>query len=373
LNGRSLGLYVLKEGFTEAFLARHFGRADGNLYDTDLGHDVNLPMKRRLGRDSATKQTDLQRLAAAAIESDLSCRWQSLQQSLDIDGFLSFMAMEIMICHWDGYCLGQNNFRIYHDPGTDRIFFLPSGMDQLFSKADLTWKPDMAGLVARAITEVPEGRQLYAARFRSLLAALFVSERLTNRVNQLVAELRPFLKNAAFKEMRREAADLCVRIAEREINLKKQLSEPEPSIPEFENTAASLTGWKAFNEPGGGKTRESYGSDGQPAFQIVADSSTSASWRTTVRLNRGRYRFRGHARVIDVTPLAFGKSQGASLRVAGKPQRSANLTGTSAWTTLEADFEVSRAEEEVVLVCELRAGAGEVCFKKGSLVLLRLQ
>src|SRR5215212_1845444 len=33
LNGRKVGLYVLKEGFDAVFLARHFGDATGNLYD----------------------------------------------------------------------------------------------------------------------------------------------------------------------------------------------------------------------------------------------------------------------------------------------------------------------------------------------------
>src|SRR5205085_9247534 len=33
LNGRALGLYVLKEGFTEEFLARHFNRVSGELYE----------------------------------------------------------------------------------------------------------------------------------------------------------------------------------------------------------------------------------------------------------------------------------------------------------------------------------------------------
>src|SRR6266487_497943 len=221
LNGRELGLYVIKEGFTEEFLNRHFERADGNLYDTDDGHDVDQLMKRPLGQDSTHDQIDLQHLAAAAMEPNLSRRRERLQQTLDMDRFFAFMSMELMICHWDGYCLGRNNFRIYHDPGTDKIIFLPSGMDQVFSKADMPWKPDMAGLVARAVMEIPEGRQQYAARFSELFGTLFVSERLTNRINQLLVDLRPWLKAGAFREMRRDAAELCVQIAERERSLRK--------------------------------------------------------------------------------------------------------------------------------------------------------
>jgi len=313
----------------------------------------------------------LKRLAAAALEPDLSRRWERLQQTLDMDRFFALMAMELMVCHWDGYCLGRNNFRIYHDPRTDKIVFLPSGMDQIFSKADMTWRPDMAGLVARAVMEIPEGRQQYAARFKELFSALFVSEHLTNRINQILADLRPWLKSGVFKEMHRDAAELCVQIAGRELSLRKQLREPDPGFPDFEGDVALLDGWKAFDEPLGGRMHDGQSPKRKVVLRIVAGPKTSASWRTTVKLKQGRYRFQGQARVFGVTSLPFGNSHGACLRVAGKTQGSAELMDTSAWEELKTEFEVRAPEEEVVLICQLRAAAGEAWFDKVSLSLVR--
>src|SRR5213076_217273 len=51
MNGRPLGLYVLKEGLTEDFLSFYFRRGDGNLYEPERGNDVDGHMKRLLGRD----------------------------------------------------------------------------------------------------------------------------------------------------------------------------------------------------------------------------------------------------------------------------------------------------------------------------------
>ena len=371
LNGRELGLYVVKEGVTREFLSRHFENADGNLYDTDEGHDVDQRMKRHSGTDSTNDQLELKRLAAAAREPDPDRRWELLRQSLDMDAFLAFMAMELMVCHWDGYCLGQNNFRVYHDPRTGKIVFLPSGMDQVFSKADMPWKLDVSGLVARAVMEIPEGRRQYAATFRKLFSALFVSERLTNRVNHLLAGLRPSLKADVFEEVQRDAAQLCAQIAERELSLRKQLSEPEPAAPGFDRDVALLAGWRAFDEPVGGKMLEDLRPDGRGVLRISAGARTSASWRTTVKLKPGRYRFQGRARVIGVTALPFGNSHGASLRVAGKTQRSAELMDTSDWAELKTEFEVRAPEEEVMLICQLRANSGEAWFDKASLSLVR--
>src|SRR5439155_4862935 len=46
LNGRRLGLYVLKEGFSESFLRRNFGRANGTLYEPK-GKDIDAMTARR--------------------------------------------------------------------------------------------------------------------------------------------------------------------------------------------------------------------------------------------------------------------------------------------------------------------------------------
>jgi hypothetical protein len=235
----------------------------------------------------------------------------------------------------------------------------------------MPWNPDMAGLVARAIMEIPEGRQRYAAKFKELFNTLFVSEILTNRVNQLLADLRPRLNASTFKEMRRDTAELCVQIGERERSLRNQLSEPDPAFPEFDRDVAFLSGWKAFDEPAGGKMHDGQRAENKDLLRIVAGAKTLASWRTTVRLKEGRYRFEGRARVTGVTSLPFGNSQGAGLRVAGKPQRSAELTDTSGWEGLKIEFEVRSPEELVVLICQLRAAKGEAWFEKASLSLVR--
>src|SRR5439155_8846728 len=196
LNGRKLGLYVLKEGFTEDFLGIYFKRVDGNLYDTDLGDAVDQRRTRQSGRDPGDEHAGLELLAEAALEPELNRRWQRLNAALDMDRFITFMALEVMACHRDGYTLARNNFRLYHDPDAKKVVFFPHGMDQLFGRADLPWKPHMAGLLARSVMETAEGRQEYQARFGALFTSLFIVDRLASRVNQIVGALRPFLGNS---------------------------------------------------------------------------------------------------------------------------------------------------------------------------------
>ena len=131
VNNKKFGLYVVKEGFTKEFLSLFFKKTNGNLYDMDPGHEVTEQLQRDSG-DGPPDRLDLKALAAAAQEPDAAQRWQHLQQVLDVDRFISFAAMELMANHWDGYCIGRNNFRVYHDRDTDKIVFFPHGMDQMF-------------------------------------------------------------------------------------------------------------------------------------------------------------------------------------------------------------------------------------------------
>jgi len=67
-------------------------------------------------------------------------------------------------------------------------------------------------------------------------------------------------------QIRREADELCVQITERERNLRKQLNEPDPTFPDFDRDVALLAGWKAFDEPVGGKMH--YGQDAENKYVL---------------------------------------------------------------------------------------------------------
>ena len=226
LNGRRLGLYVLKEGFAEEFLARHFQRTNGNLYEPQIGvaPDVTGPMTRNSG-DGPRDYLDLQRLADASAQ-DVTRRWTALGEVLDLDRFVTFMAMEVLSGHRDGYCLARNNYRIYHEPGTHRFVFLPDGMDQLFGRADFPLEPHMAGVVAKAVLETREGRAAYRKRLPQVFTNRFSAEALIHRVRGWSDAIAPNLTRAEARVLRAEAADLCERIRQRVLYIRRELAGP---------------------------------------------------------------------------------------------------------------------------------------------------
>jgi hypothetical protein len=95
-----------------------------------------------------------------------------------------------------------------------------------------------------------------------------------------------------------------------------------------------------------------------------------ASWRRKVLLARGEYRLVMSARTTELVPIADEKGSGAGLRISGSA-RTGGLEGTADWQQVECVFRVEEEEREVVLVAELRAKRGEVCFDAGSARLYR--
>jgi spore coat protein H len=216
LNRRRLGLYVLKEGFTEDFLRCFFSRTDGNLYDGGFLRDVDQDLQRECGR-GVDDRSDLKALTAAADEGDPAKRWERLRQTLDVDRFAAYAAVSVMLGDWDGYLLNRNNYRVYFNPADGRAVFLPHGMDQMFQRTDMGLFPGFNGLVAQGFFDTPEGRKLYENQCRRVFADVFRFERMTNAMAQVADALRPVQP-----DIDRRARELRHQIADRIASLERQ-------------------------------------------------------------------------------------------------------------------------------------------------------
>lgn len=372
INGRDLGLYVLAEGWGKPFLKRYFKDVSGNLYDSGFVQDVNGNMTVNSG-DDRDDHAALERLASAATEEDPARRWQRLTQVLDVDRFMSFLALEVLTCHWDGYGMNRNNYRVFHDRETDRMVFMPHGMDQLFgggrSSPTSSIFPSMRGLVARAVMTTREGRAMYLERLKKLREEIFVEEKLTNRVREIAEKVRPTL--AAYGE--HAAADfdanvswLSQRISERVRSVSDQLEAPRAPVPFDPEGGARLTGWTPRITSQGNTPPEFERTemDGVKLLKIRIRRGGAGSWRTRTLLEAGQYRFEGRVLTKDVG------SGGVCLRISGGRARLVT-TRDDEWTTLRFGISIGEAMSEEELVCELNAQRGEAWFDEGSLRLVR--
>lgn len=192
LNGRPLGVYCLKEGYDKGFLREHFRSPAGNLYDGGFLRDIDQPLERMSGPgDGDGDHADLKALAAAAREPDHAKRLDRVGELLELDRFLTLMAIDAFSANWDGYPAKANNYRVYHDPKTGKITFIPSGMDQMFGDPNYDIFA-FGGLVARGIIDTKRGREMYLTKLRTVMAGVKPDE-LRARLKVLEARVRPAL------------------------------------------------------------------------------------------------------------------------------------------------------------------------------------
>jgi len=374
INERDLGIYVLREGFDRPFLERHFRSAAGNLYDGGFCQDVDAELEKDSG-DGVDDRSDIAALVDACRTEDSAARRDALAARLDVDRFLTFVALEAMAGHWDGYTANVNNYRLLF-PGDDGpAVFLPHGADQLFGDPAAPILDPPNGLVARAVMADPTWREAWRERVRELLPLFDPPDALVSRVEDLRGRLGPVFTSidpelAATHAER--CADLIERLQARAESLRSQAEAPEPQPVVFDETGRTRpAGWYPGTVSDGVELTMA-DADGGPRLTIRADTGTpcTASWRCRMRLPRGTYRLRMPAGTAAVAAVADEKGRGAGVRISGEP-RDQGLDGDSR-AILEHEFTVAADSAEVELVAELRATGGTATFDAFACELVRL-
>ncbi len=240
INGVDKGLYVLTEGYNRDFLRRYFHNVKGNLYDGGFVRDVHPGMIVNSG-DDPEEQSDIERLLAAALVPEADRRWERLGEVLDRDRFVTMLALEILTCHWDGYGLNRNNYRLFHDLEADRMIFMPHGLDQMFDWPPGHFPPEgpidpaMRGLVAQAVMSTPQGSSRYFERLGELCTNVFSDRVITNRVWELARRIGPTLAAYSPDLKRRHevlVSSLCDRITRRFRSVAEQVNAPREFAPD---------------------------------------------------------------------------------------------------------------------------------------------
>jgi spore coat protein H len=413
LNGRDLGLFVMMEAVSRDFLSRQFESPVGNLYEGP--GDVNSEIDSD-SRGIFLDREDLRMLSNAAEERDARERMRRLREVLDVDRFVSFLAMEAITWHWDGYGVGVNNYRIYDDPTTGRMVFMPHGSDQLFQDPNGPLVPEIQGLVARSVLAAPEGQKLYRERLEALVAQQLDADAFQRRAQSLAARLRPVLARRSEQEAQEHdgaVENLVSHVRQRIQSVKEQLADGSGLFGaplEFDaQGVARLTGWKPRGDRGSPElVIDEQDSESGVAgarrilrIQAGAEDGCVASWRTKVLLAPGSYRFSGRIRTKGLAGLesdAGDRPSGAALRISGQHPRKGQILEDSDWRAFTFDFRVDSdgarqegVEKEagdapapvenadggppaffqVQLVCELRAEKGTAWFDADSLQLAR--
>jgi hypothetical protein len=370
--GRDLGLYVVKEAFTKDFLSKFFKDVDGDLYDGGFVREIDENSEKDQG--DPKDKANVKQLMAACREQDPQKRMAALDQILNIEAYITFTALEAILSHWDGYNFNRNNYRFYQDPTSKKFVFFLHGMDQVLGDPNAPAVRDSGSMVGQALFSLPGMRQRYQERvqliYEQVLKPIDWAARVTEAGKSVQAALEK--KNPRWaKDFEGQIQQARSRVEQRIASVGKQLGDmPRPL--NFTPQGVARLEPKGWRSEGSAAAIDETQAEGKQVFHIRAQGDTNASWRKSLSLERGKYRFEAQVRTVGVQAVPGQSGEGAGLRISGGTRFGQNaLGGDSPWKTLAYQFESPGGE--VVLVAELRASKGEAWFDKQSFQLIRVQ
>jgi spore coat protein CotH len=192
VNGAFYGVYANVEAEDKPFLRRWFASDEGNLYEEGQkdfvpGAETAFDLETN---ETANDRSDLKNLIAVFQATTAADFLSALDTALDTKHYLRFTAAEAAVNQWDMYSYTvfyPNNFRIYHDPTSNKFVFLPWGMDMSMKPYRDTKKPHIrifelarsrdkadggvtAGLMFQRCLESADCKSAYASAVRDILA-----------------------------------------------------------------------------------------------------------------------------------------------------------------------------------------------------------
>ena len=197
VNEWDLGVYVNVEPVKKAFLRHNYPDDDGDLYEGTLSdfRDGWIGTFEPKTDDTDPDGACLHDVADALDTPDDELR-DALDAELDVDAFLTFWAMEVLVAHLDGYAGNTNNYFVYRDPTTDRITFVPWGIDAIFHQTEV-WGFDTRdavlanGVLANRLFFHDELQSEYLQRLEDLLDEVWDEDALLDEVDRITALVDP--------------------------------------------------------------------------------------------------------------------------------------------------------------------------------------
>ncbi|RMH38507.1 MAG: hypothetical protein D6689_19415 [Deltaproteobacteria bacterium] len=225
VNGEPWGLYLHVESIDRRFLRRRsiqFASHAGMLYEGTYWCDLepdNVPpspdeddgycFSAKFDDDECSDPPDggdpLDYTPLAKLVADVQALpegefYPAIEAYVDFDRLLRQWAADAIIAHWDSYTYEiQNNYRLYHDPATDRWSIIQTGLDQTFARRD--FDPfAVDGLLARRCMQEADCAAAFAATLREAVD-VFEQLDLAAVAEQVEAQIDPYVAEDPRKEV----------------------------------------------------------------------------------------------------------------------------------------------------------------------------
>ncbi|MFN7875956.1 MAG: CotH kinase family protein [Pirellula sp.] len=372
LNEGEKMLYVVRENYNPKLLGRFFTDSKGNLYDGGFLQDVDAELEKDAG-DGDDERLDLSKLRDALAAENFSERLAQVPRFIDMDRFLTFMAMERLLCHWDGYTCNTNNYRLYFDPQSGQAVFMPHGMDQLFGGLDMDMFECSSPMLSAFVMGSNEWRQRYRQVARQVfekLAKMDWDQIIERKGRVLLAAIEAFPQEQT-NGFRDRIDDLKGRVRERFRILEEQLTAEEPRPASLAlNQPMRLTDWYESKDRDEIEVRIPESNQKSKIRIIVPKEGEGyGGIERSELVTSGTYKFSGRFRLTSVQPLEDAEET-MVWRLSGN-EAWVRMGNNDDWHEFSIETSVIEDQRRLVMGIAIRAKQGVLVIDPDSLQLTK--
>ena len=202
VNGEILGIYSHVETVRKPLLKRAFGNSNGPLYEgtvVDFYEGWENSFEHKSGDDTHGR-TQINALINLLV--DRKATEAEIGKLVDLESFYRFWAAEGLVGFWDGYSGNKNNFFLYLNPEDNKFYFIPWGMDSIFTKlSKLDFMNDARapisvktqGLIAYKLYQFESGRRQYREVLTEILDKHWNASELLATLDKISVMVEPHL------------------------------------------------------------------------------------------------------------------------------------------------------------------------------------
>ena len=193
VNGEDLGLYTNVEPIKKPFLLQHFTSNKGDLYEGTMS-DFRQGWMNTF--ENKTKNSDRKKTQIKAITRTLTLPddrfMEEISKLVDLEAFCTYWALEVLLTHADGFTNKGNNYFVYFDPGPDKMYVIPWGVDKTFIPSSYK----LPGIYTKTalpnrLYSLPQGREMYFDALSTLLIDVWSEDTILAEIDWLETQLTP--------------------------------------------------------------------------------------------------------------------------------------------------------------------------------------
>lgn len=372
LNEGEKRLYVVRENYNPKLLGRFFTDSKGNLYDGGFLQDIDAELEKDAG-DGDDERLDLAKLRDAVTSENFSERLAQVPRLIDMDRFLTFMAMERLLCHWDGYTCNTNNYRLYFEPQSAKAVFMPHGMDQLFGGLDMDMFEYSSPMLSAFVMGSNEWRQRYrqvAKQVVEKLSKMDWDQIIERRGRVLLAAIEAFPQEET-NGFRDRIDDLKGRVRERFRILEEQLAAEEPRPASLAlNAPMRLSDWYENKDRDEIEVRiPESNQKSKIRITVPKDGEGYGGIERSELVTRGTYKFSGRFRLTSVQPLEDAEE--TMVWRLSSNEEWVRMGSSDDWQEFTIETRVIEDQRRLVMGIAIRAKRGVLTIDPDSLQLTK--